>query len=219
MSTVPAAEYEGGRRGGHEDAIRRRQNLLPSYTVGQAVAALHMEPVVAYNQKTDIWASNRLYSKFFNDQTTAAHIVFSFSALRSVENKKLKLMQKARSDEESLTAVENHQVNFFRHRGSTYLLTSAISGCLETILGHSIPNLFRLSFGESVSPKDAQLIWDDIIEATTPFCIELEDAFTDGLKSAERVKKAVQRFQSLVQSTAEANKSKYQSFANKIVSN
>lgn len=32
---IPDAEYEGGRRGGTSDTIKRRPNLLPSYTVGQ----------------------------------------------------------------------------------------------------------------------------------------------------------------------------------------
>ena len=41
MAIIPSAEYEGGRRGGHEDIIRRRANLLPSNTVGQALAAFH----------------------------------------------------------------------------------------------------------------------------------------------------------------------------------
>jgi AIPR protein len=40
MTRVPNAEYEGGRRGGHEDIIRRRANLLPSNTVGQAAGCV-----------------------------------------------------------------------------------------------------------------------------------------------------------------------------------
>jgi hypothetical protein len=51
---IPHAEYQGGRRGGASDAIRRNPYLLPSYTVGQALAAVQGDPEVAYNQKAEI---------------------------------------------------------------------------------------------------------------------------------------------------------------------
>jgi hypothetical protein len=41
VEAIPSAKYEGGRRGGHKDVIERNKNLLPSYTVGQALAACH----------------------------------------------------------------------------------------------------------------------------------------------------------------------------------
>jgi hypothetical protein len=37
MEGIPGAEYDGGRRGGLTDAIRRRPNLLPAYTVGTSL--------------------------------------------------------------------------------------------------------------------------------------------------------------------------------------
>ena len=40
FSHIPDAEYEGGRRGSSSDIIRRKPNLLGSYTVGQALAAI-----------------------------------------------------------------------------------------------------------------------------------------------------------------------------------
>jgi len=218
MEKIPQAEYEGGRRGGHEDVIRRRPDLLPSYTVGQALAALQQDPVTAYNQKTNIWVSDTFYSKYFNEHTTAPHIVFAYSLLRSVEAKKMRLVEKTRRSDASMTVAEKDQTAFFRHRGSTFLLTAAISGCLETVLLRSIPNLFRLSFGESISPKEAQAIWDDIVETVTPFCMQLQGALTDGLKSKERVNEAIQRFQSLVLATVEVNRDRYKAFASKIIS-
>lgn len=45
FNTIPEAEYMGGRRGGSEDVIRRRTNLLPSSTVGQALTAFHGDPL------------------------------------------------------------------------------------------------------------------------------------------------------------------------------
>ncbi|HBX9334252.1 TPA: hypothetical protein MIK03_29590, partial [Klebsiella pneumoniae] len=44
FASIPDAEYDGGRRGGAESVIRRKTNLLPSYTVGQALMSFHGEP-------------------------------------------------------------------------------------------------------------------------------------------------------------------------------
>ena len=41
FQAIPGAEYEGGRRGGAQSVIKRRKNLLPSFTVGQALASFH----------------------------------------------------------------------------------------------------------------------------------------------------------------------------------
>jgi hypothetical protein len=215
---IPDAEYEGGRRGGHADIIRRSKKLLPSYTVGQALAAIHQDPVIAYNQKSNIWVSDKLYSKYFNDETTGSHIVFAYSLLRAVEAKKLALVEKSKKGEDFLTNQEKSLLDHFRHRGSTYLLVSAIGSCLETFLGRKVPNLFRISFGDKSSPKQAQQIWSPIVDATSPFCQQLVEAFTDGLKNTDRVQKAIQTFQSLVQATVEANTKIYAEFAKNISS-
>ena len=216
VARIPDAQYEGGRRGGHSDAISRNPKLLPSYTVGQALAAVHQEPVIAYNQKTNIWVSDKLYSKLFNDETSGGHLVFAYSLLRAVEGKKMALSQKSKKTDGGLTTVEQRQLEFFRHRGATYLFVSAIAACMETFLSRRVPNMFRLSFGDTFSPKRAKNSWMGIVDATAPLCQHLEEAFTDGLKNQERVQKAISTFQSLVQATASANAVKYQEFAQKL---
>ncbi len=218
VDKIPEAEYEGGRRGGHADAIKRSPRMLPSYTVGQALASVHQDPVIAYNQKSNIWVSDTLYSKYFNEETTGVHIVFAYSLLRAVEARKLRLVEKSRRGENSLTSLEHRELEFFRHRGATYLLVSAISSCLEIFLSKQLPNIFRLSFGESCSASKAQEYWGIVVEATAPLCQHLEEAFTDGLKNTERINKAIQTFQSLVQATADANSRKYKEFASKVIS-
>ena len=216
MSAIPNAEYEGGRRGGHEDIIRRRANLLPSYTVGQALASFHGDPVVAYNQKSDIWILDNLYARYFNDSTTADHIVFTYVLLRAVEHRKVELVAKSKTKPDALTSVEQKQLEFFRNRGSTYLLMSAIASCIETFLGRRVSSLFRLSFAPSVSPVTAESYWREIVTITAPLCTHLADAFTDGLKNTERVRKAIQTFQSLVEVTAGANAKPYKDFATRV---
>lgn len=205
IAKIPDAEYEGGRRGGHSDVIKRSKKLLPSYTVGQALAAFHGDPVVAYNQKSNIWVSDRLYAKYFPEGITGPHVVFAFTLLRAVEEKKKSLVTKYKTSPDSLTEQEESLLEYFRHRGSTYLMASAIASSLESILGHKVANRFRLSFGEKMSPARARGHWLAIIEITSPFTAQLSDAFSDGLKNAEKVAAAQKTFRSLVQATAAAN--------------
>ena len=217
IARIPCAEYEGGRRGGFGDTIKRRPNLLPSYTVGQSLAAFHGDPVTAYNHKANIWINDSLYSRIFNEDTTGPHIVFAYSLLRAVEEKKLELMDKSRKGEDLLTKSEQTQLSFFRKRGSILLLVSAIASCLEILLNRRISNLFKISFGEKVSPREAQRLWVAVVDVATPFASQLEEAINDGLKSIERVRSVIERFRSLNEAIAEANRQRYEIFAAKVV--
>jgi len=214
FESIPQAEYEGGRRGSAGDAIRRRPNLLPSYTVGQALACFQQDPLVAYNQKTAIWVNNKLYSKYFNENTKAAHIVCAFSLIRAVENKKKEILDKAQKN--GLASHEEEYLNYFRQRGSTFLLSSAIVGCLEIILSRKIPSIYRISFGSSISPKQAESFWSSIIEVTLPFCMQLNRALSGGLKNTTTVKEVLGIFRSLVQATSMQNKPIFDAFSSKI---
>lgn len=214
MEAVPNAEYQGGRRGGASDVIRRNPKLLPSYTVGQSLASVQADPHVAYNQKSEIWSIDSLYSKYFNDDLSAVHIVFSYSLLRCIESRKLDLIAKSKTGEE-LTDIENRELQYFRQRGATYLLVSAISSCLETIIGKRISNVTRISFGK-ISPAKAETLWAPIVSICAAFCPHLEDGINGGLNNRERIKKALGVFQSLVSATAASNAAAFKAFASKI---
>jgi len=217
MAKIPGAEYEGGRRGGITDVIRRRPNLLSSYTVGQALAALYGEPTIAYNQKTDIWVADSLYARYFNENTTAAHIVFAYSLFKSVEAKKISLVNKSKVSGENLTKSEVNQLAFLRRRGATFLLVSSVASCIEIISGKKIPNIFRVSFSPKISPEKGSQIWNEIVETTLPLCVHLEEAFTYGLQNQDRVKTAIQKFNSLVEVTSNANAGIYKKFSSALV--
>lgn len=214
FSLIPNAEYEGGRRGGSGDAIRRRPNFLPSYTVGQALACFQQDPIVAYNQKTAIWVNDRLYSKYFNESTTAAHIVCAFSLMKAIEYRKKSIIEKSKKG--SLQSHEESYIDYFRQRGSIFLLSSAIVSCLEIFLSRKIPNIYRISFGNSTSPKQAEEYWEGIIDVTLPFCTQLNKGLIGGLKNTSTVKDVVATFRSLVQATAGSNKSIFDAFSSKI---
>lgn len=202
------------RRGGSEDIIKRKKNVLPSITAGQALAALHGDPEIAYNQKSDIWESDVLYSKYFNEQTMPQHVFFAYSLLEAIEKKKLELIHKSRQT--SLTKSEDEQLSFLRLRGSIILFASALSSCLEIFLSSSIPNLFRVCFSKKISLDEAVKIWDTIIDVGIPFNNVLKDGLSDGLKNSAKINNALNTFRSLMDSTKIANSAIFTSFANKM---
>lgn len=209
---IPDAEYEGGRRGSSSDIIRRKPNLLGSYTVGQALAAFHGEPITAYNKKAGIWISNKTYDKLFNDDTKAAHIVCCYSLVKAIEGRKKNLQNKL-----SLTRDEEELLRFLRQRGAIFLTTYAISYSLESILARSIPNLFRISFGSQCSPNKAKEYWGTILDKLLPFVEHLNPAIENGLKNTKDIEQAVRMFNSLVKSTSEYNADVFNAFKEKIV--
>ncbi|NRN13446.1 MULTISPECIES: AIPR family protein [Serratia] len=211
FSLISEAEYEGGRRGSSSDVIRRRPNLLASYTVGQALAAFHGDPITAYNKKAGIWINNKTYDKLFNDNTKAAHIVCCYGLVRAIEAKKKQLQTKTnltRDDEKSLT--------FLRQRGAIFLTAYAFSYCLETILERSVPNLFRISFGVKCSPTKSMENWKPVIDALIPFLEHLNSAIVNGLKNQNEIEQAVSTFNSLAKSTRAFNATVFDVFKHKV---
>lgn len=212
---IPNTTYYGGRRGGHEDVIRRPSNLLPSDTVAQALAAFHQDPVIGYNNKSDIWTIDTVYSKYFTEQTSAEHIIFVYSLLRSIESKKRHLVDGSKTG--SLSEAEAQQLDFLQRRGAHFLLTSAIAKCLETFLGKPVPNTFRASFNTKVSPEDAEKYWEQIVDVTIPFCKQLLPAVKRSLNSNDEATQAISNFKDFVESAKEYHTPRFQSFAMHVI--
>lgn len=213
FGSIPDTEYSGGRRGGAEDVIRRRPNLLPSSTVGQALSAFHGDPLSAYNRKSEIWTSNNLYGKVFNFETSAKHIVFVYSLYEILDDVKRSLSEKSKGG--SITQAELEQHNFFSKRGSTVVATAAIADCLEVIMGQNIPNRFKLSFGR-ISPSNAKLIWQEILGPIIALISHLTPAVSQGLKGQEYTTQPIRTFRSLVDATKVANRAIYETFKSKV---
>lgn len=215
IALLPEAFYEGGRRGGTGDAIKRRTSLLPSYTVGQALAAFHGDPITAYNKKTEIWKNDAIYSKLFNDDTTGGHIVFTYSLLRAIERIKVDLIEKSSSGP-GLKDSEKKLLDFFRVSGSTLLYAAAISKCIETILDKPVPNKFALSFIAKTSPKAGVQIWLPIIYVTVAFAKNLSDSVLSRVSSTASVDVAIDKFAQLVESVAETHRLVFERFEKKV---
>lgn len=213
FSLISGVEY-AARRGGYEDIIKRRPNLIPSTSAGQALAAFHQEPGIAYHKKSSIWVDDSLYGRFFNEHTTARHILLAFSLIKAIEQKKWELIDKDKSGR--ATENEKKQLVFFRNRGSIILMASAVAKSIDTLLDSSIPNRLRLIFKTNISLKKATLKWGPIINALSPLVEHLLGGFSDGLNNRTAVDKAINDFSSIVASTKLANKALYSSFTKDI---
>ncbi len=200
------------RRGGSVDIIRRNPNLLPSITAGQVLASFHGEPSIAYNDKSKIWDSDRLYSMFFNEQTTAHHIFLCYSLVKAIEDLKLELMS---STEELLTDQEN-LLKFLRSRGSIILFATAISDCLEKLLNRRVANKFSIKFCDNITFEEAKSNWRSIIDIASSFVDKLDEGLQDGIKNQEKIDAARQTFISLISAVRNANSTVIDEFASKI---
>lgn len=212
---IPNIDYIA-RRGGFADVIKRQPDTiqLHSVTAGQALAAFHGDPDVAYHQKTHMWEDDTLYSTYFNEQTKATHTLFAYSLLKSVEHKKMGLIIKSKADK--LIKAEESQLEFFRLRGAAFLITSAIAKCLEVILNKPIPNLFVLSFKGNLSLDEATEKWVPIVTAASAFCNSLKDGLADGFKTPEKVDEAMSAFEAMILATKDANNTIYSDFAGQV---
>ncbi|MCJ7651711.1 MAG: AIPR family protein [Candidatus Lokiarchaeota archaeon] len=203
------------RRGGHEDIIRRVQNGLYSITAGQALAAFHNKPHIAYHGKTKLWEDDSIYSTYFNEATTAKHIVFAYSLLQAVERKKTELREKYRT--QNLFNIEEKQFSFLKKRGSMYLLVAGISKAIELILNKKIPNKFKLNFKKNISSNEGAEKWKPIIEVCSPFMNELTSGLSDGFKSEDQVNEATDKFVNYLASTKEVNMPVFSKFSQEVL--
>ena len=213
FDAIPEAEYEGGRRGGASDAIKRSKFTLPSYTVGQSLAAFHGDPVTAYDKKSELWTNEKNYRHIFTDRTTARHIVFCYSLLSALNDRKLELTRKHKGDSSSLTHIENSSLAFLNKKGANYLLVHVISQCMETILGKPIPNRFDLHFAKNVSPANAAKIWLPIVDMMLSLSNQLDTAFSRNRISNDSMSKAVPNFIGVVASISNLHRETFEKFA------
>lgn len=212
ISNIPSASYDGGRRGGISDVIKRRQNLLPSYTVGQALAAFHGNPILSYNKKTEIWTSDTYYSKHFNDNTKGTHIIFVYGLLRAIESIKLQLITKAKENPKYLKSTDIKKIEYFRNPGAVYVLLFAIASCLETILDKAIPDLFSLSFGIQTSPLKSRKNWEKILNLCLPFIDSMAKDLNNGLNNYN-IESGINKFKSLIEYGYTSDITPYKAFA------
>ncbi|MBU4348183.1 AIPR family protein [Patescibacteria group bacterium] len=202
------------RRGGSEDIIKRNPNMLPSVTAGQALAAFHGHPGIAYHQKTKMWEEDFLYSSFFNENTTAKHILFTYCLLKAIQDKKNNLLTIEKKG--GLKGVEIEQLEFYRKRGSIFMMLAAIAKAMEIILDRKIANYFRVIFNKKITSDDGNAVFKPIVDICSSFCRGLDDGLRDGFKSEDTVNSAVEAFARNIEAIKEANKEQFANFSKEV---
>lgn len=193
--------------------MKRDRTLLSDTGVAQSVASFHGFPNLAYNDLRQIWEHDSTYARFFNDDLHARHIVFCYSLLKAIEQAKSELSS---IPEEVKTTSQKIRSEFFRSRGVIHLLTAAVGGSIETILGQAVPNRFALRFKNNVSPAQAVEAWRPIVLSCLPFNNQLVNATNLGLKSADRVAEALQRFEAMIEATRDSKQETFDGFADTV---
>lgn len=213
FKTIPEVTYWGPRRGGPGQGPKKPSNLLEADLVAQALASFHGRPDVAYHQKNQIWRDNGLYDSFFSDKTTAGHAVFCVALLRAA--RALKADVRALK---SRTSSQQRVEEFFSHRGSDFLFSSAIASCIEDILGKPVTDRWSLTFGDAVSPKNAALTWRPLVDSLSGFVTALAPAAPSGnLRNHKSVESVIEVFQSFVATTIQMNSSLFAPFAAQVI--
>ena len=113
--------------------------------------------------------------------------------------------------------MEGIQLEFFRKRGSTFMMASAIARCLEIFLSKPLPNPFSMAFRSNLSPEEAADRWSPIVESASSFTAPLVEGLSDGFKTHEIVNKAIHTFRSFISATKEANADIYARFAKQVI--
>ena len=193
---IPGCSYNGGRRGGAGDAIKRPGNALPAETVAQVLAALRGDPGVAYHQKSEIWESNNLYSRYFGETVTARHILFCYSLHEKIREKRTQLRKKDSSRRDS----EQRNLDFLSTRGASLLLMAAIGKSLDTIIDRTVPSVQSLSFTSGTSLTEACDNWTEVLDSIVSLSTDLEPALREGLRKEQAVSRGITAFVERVES-------------------
>ncbi|MGX6395635.1 AIPR family protein [Rothia kristinae] len=188
---IEGVQYNGGRRGGVNPAMKTPPEVLPDKTVAQALTSFHGDPNLAYNKTRTVWEEDKVYSRYFNENLTADHVIFCASLLKVIEDRKAYYRSK---DESDLTKHESKIREYFSSRGAVFVMTAALGKNLDSILGRSIPDEFSLKFSTSYNLAEAKKAWEPIVNKYIHFAATLKSATDAGLKSKERITNVIEQF-------------------------
>lgn len=217
FALMSGVSYDGGRRGGSSDAIKRSRTSLASYTVGQVLTAFHGDPVAAYDKKADIWVDDSMYARIFSERTTAAHILFAYSLYDALTTRLLTLRGASRNAQQEMSEAEEQELAFLSLKGAPYLLVEVIARSLETILGKTIPNRFGLRFKDSPTLAEAAGHWAIVIDAVLPLAEQLRGAFNRGRVTREGKEAAILAFEGLFRALQNFQPDAFADFAKQVV--
>lgn len=214
FSKLGVVGYNGGRRGGAEDVIRRPgENQLSAETAAQALAAFHGAAEVAYHQKSKIWEQDDIYSRVFPERVTAKHILFVSSLMRTIEMEKTKL---GRSDPADRLQDQTDLLDWLSLRGSIVLAVEAIGSVIEILVGAAVTDSYTLMFKKNLTIPEASEAWQPVVESLLAFAPDqLRDPLVTSspLRNRGAVDKAVSNFRAQVNAARRHNTDTFEAFA------
>ncbi|HZN70114.1 MAG TPA: AIPR family protein [Micromonosporaceae bacterium] len=196
FAEIGVSGYSGGRRGGAEDSIRRTAADEVSATeAARAVVAFHGDPGTAYFEPGAVWARGDLYHHYFNEATTARHLLLCWGLARAIDERRQELRQQS-----DLSPSKQAQLEYLNRRGSTMLLIAAVAGCLDAVIDRCPTDRFRLRCGEKAGLADAVDLWRRVVAAVGPGLDRLSPVLVDArkLRRREEVDAVVKAFREVV---------------------
>jgi hypothetical protein len=107
---------------------------------------------------------------------------------------------------------EKSQLEFLDKRGAAYLMLYAISQSMESVLGLTIPNKFKMRFKDNLRPEDGVTVWEPIIDVTLPLSRQLDDCFLKNRVVNDKLRPTVTKFAGLIASLSAAHSQTFKEF-------
>ncbi|MEU3552791.1 AIPR family protein [Streptomyces fragilis] len=219
FASLGVVGYNGGRRGGAEDVIRRPgENQLAASVAAQALAAFHGRPDVSYHEKGQIWEQDDIYSSVFPERVSARHILFVYSLLRALEQNKTSLNSKSSGPQ---TQRDRDLAKWFGMRGSTFLAVAAIGASIESVLDVPVSDRYNLEFKKKLTIPKAIEAWRPVITSLLSLAPDQLSApllSAGGLRNRTAVDAAIGTYRAVVSATSQVNKPIYAEFAEMVKS-
>ena len=147
--------------------------------------------------KSGVVSLDFLYSNTFSDELHAEHIIFVYSLSKTIDDMKAELQHKCNAGD--ALEVDKNQLKFLSKRGSRILLLSAISNCLEILLGTPIASKINLHFDDSKDFNMCKKWWKPCVRISLSFFEQLDPALSaGGLDSKAKVETAHGHFSSMI---------------------
>lgn len=150
--------------------------------------------------RCEIWEDDAIYGRLFTDRTSARHILFAVTALKSIEQEKVRLRG---IFEAELDDAKRKRLSFLRRRGSQFLLLAGLGACSELLVGRPVPDRYALHFAPAVYVAAGVEAWRPVVDAIMPLAgnsLETALQMERGLRSDESVRAAIETLRALVES-------------------
>lgn len=173
FARIDGVDYNGGRRGGASDKIRR-SNALDNGAVIQALASFHGKAHEAVEGHKRLWTDDKLYHDIFRTEINARHVIFCVSLVENVVQRRKELQLIGKREEEPSPA-DLRELELLNIKGAQFMIAQVIGERLSTILGRNLTEKWRVGFTSSIINREVNL--DEAVELwATPVAVILRQS-------------------------------------------